>query len=50
MRPDVTYMQERVCACGNRKREKQSVHVSSFLQVNSVVLRTKTPFHKSEVL
>jgi len=35
MRPDVTLMQERVCDCSYRKRDKQSVHVSSFLQVTS---------------
>jgi len=34
MRPDITFMQERVCDCGYRKWDKQSVHVSSFLQVS----------------
>jgi len=33
MRPDVTFMQEHVCDCGYRKRDKQKVHVNSFLQV-----------------
>jgi len=26
-------MQDRVCDCGNRKRDKQKVHVNSFLEV-----------------
>ena len=34
MRPDVTFMQERVGDCGYRKRDKQSVHVNSFLHVS----------------
>jgi len=34
MRTDFTFMQERVCDCGYRKWDKQSVHVSSFLQVS----------------
>ena len=34
MRPDVTFMQERVCDCGYRKRDKQKVHINSFLQVS----------------
>ena len=35
VRPDVTFIQECVCACGYRKRESliSLVHVSSFLQV-----------------
>jgi len=33
-RPEFTFMQERVCDCGYRKWDKQSVHVSSFLQVS----------------
>ena len=33
MCPDVTFMQERVCDCGYRKRDKQKVYVNSFLQV-----------------
>jgi len=37
MRPDVTFMQERVCDCGrvcDRKRGEQKVHVNSFLQLS----------------
>jgi len=33
MRPDVTFMQERVCDCDYRKRDKQKINVNSFLQV-----------------
>jgi len=33
MRPDVSFMQERLCDCGNRELNKQKVHVNSFLQV-----------------
>jgi len=31
MRPNVTFMQERGCDCDYRKREKQKIHVNSFL-------------------
>jgi len=34
MRPDVTFLQERVCDCSYRKGDKQSVYVKSFLQVS----------------
>jgi len=34
MRPDVTFMQERISDCGYRKRDKLSVLVKSFLQVS----------------
>jgi len=32
--PDDNFMQGRVCDCRYRKRDKQSVHVNSFLQVS----------------
>jgi len=34
MRPDVTFLQERIYDCGYRKRDKHSIHVNSFLQVS----------------
>ena len=34
MHPDITFMQERICDCDHQKRDKQSVHVNSFLQVS----------------
>jgi len=34
MRPNVTFMQERVCNCDYGKRDEQSVHFNSFLQVS----------------
>jgi len=34
MRPEVTFMQEHVCDCDYRKRDKQSVYATSFLQVS----------------
>jgi len=45
--PRPCFMQERVCDCGYRKQDKQSVHVNSFLQVScsskeSVVQRERS--------
>jgi len=54
MRPDVTFVQERVWDCGYRKRDKQSIHVKSFLQVScssneSVIQQERSNFIVSSI-
>jgi len=49
--PDVTFMQERICDCVHRKRDKQSVHVNSFLHFscssnNSVIQQEQSKLYK----
>jgi len=46
---DVTFMQERLCDCGYRKRDKQSGHVLTVFSM-SVHLQTKVLFNLSKVI
>jgi len=49
VRPD-TFIQERVCAYGYRKRESRPNQLMLAVFFKSVILRTKMQFNKSEVI
>jgi len=49
VRPDVTFKQECACACGYSESEKGNQFMLAIFS-KSVVLSTKVPFNKSEVI